>query len=75
MRKDDPWLKDFPQPRTMLVFNSQKRLENAMAMFAAKGARSSYYFTTAELLEPPYSFLGYVWRRFGLDGYHDPLTS
>jgi hypothetical protein len=74
LRKTDPWLKDFPQPQTMFIFDSQRRLENAKAMIARCGGRSSYWFALSAHLEPPYSLSGEVWQRIGLDGYYSPLS-
>jgi hypothetical protein len=74
MRRGDPWLKDFAQPQTMLIFQSQQRMLNAMEMVASHGGRSAYWFTLAEYLEPPYSFLGEVWQRIGLEGHHSPTS-
>ena len=72
MRANDPWLKDLPQPQVMLVAPSERRLESLKEATAKSGGRSAYWFTTSTLLEPPYSFMGEVWQRIGLDGYYSP---
>jgi hypothetical protein len=72
LRSTDPWLKDLPQPDVMVVTTTEARLANLMKATGNAGGRSAYWFTTADLLEPPYSFFGRVWQRIGLDGYYTP---
>ena len=72
LRQVDPLLGELPQPDVMIITTSQQRLQNLQTAAAKSGGRSAYWFTTQELLEPPYNFFGVVWQRIGLDGYHSP---
>lgn len=71
LRKDDPWLKDLPQPQLLTVTTAgDVRLRNLMEATRAQGGRSAYWFTREVYLEPPYSFSGEVWQRIEHEGYH-----
>lgn len=72
LRKDDSWFKDYPQPDVMIVTPSDRRLDNLKAVTGDRGGKSAYWFTTAELIEPPYSFFDQVWQRIALPGYYSP---
>lgn len=69
-RATDPLLGGYPQPQVLIIAPSQRRLQNLQEATAKSGGRSSYWFTTQELLQPPYSFFDGVWQRIGLDSYH-----
>ncbi len=56
----------------MVITPSDRRLANLLETTRMVGGRTSYWFTTQELILPPYSFFGSVWQRIGLDGYYSP---
>jgi hypothetical protein len=72
LHQTDPWLKHIPRPDVMVVTKGHQRLLNLMGVTRKSEGRSAYWFTTSELLEPPYNFFGEVWQRIGLDGYFSP---
>jgi hypothetical protein len=72
MRQNDPWLGQFSQPDVMVIAPSVRRMYSLLEATRQAGGRSAYWFTTTEYLEPPYSFLGEVWQRIGLQGYYSP---
>jgi hypothetical protein len=71
-RRDDPWLKHYPQPQTMFIFDSQIRLENARQMVGNRGGKSAYWFALAQHMEGELGFLEAVWQRIGLEGWRTP---
>lgn len=75
LRRDDPWLKDLPQPQLLTITTGgAKRLANLKDATARGGGRSAYWFAETRHLDPPFSFSGEVWQRIGLDGYHSVFS-
>ncbi len=72
LRYDDKWFCDYPQPDLMVIAHSERRMENLMKVTGDVGGRSSYWFTTADFMEPPFNFFAQVWRRIALPGYYTP---
>ena len=73
LRQTDPLLHHLPQPDVMVITPSDRRPANLLETTRMVGGRTSYWFTTQELILPPYSFFGSVWQRIGLDGYYSPI--
>jgi hypothetical protein len=73
-RQYDPLLMDLKQPTVHFITKSKQRLETIREEIESQGGRQSYWYSTFEWIQPPYSFLGQVWEVSGREGYHSPLS-
>jgi len=73
-RPNDPLLAPLRQPTVHFLSNSLERIQTIRAEVERLGGRQSYWYSTFDWVQPPYSFLGEVWQVTGREGFHDPMS-
>lgn len=73
-RQYDPTLMDLKQPTVHFITKSKDRLSTIRSEIEEQKGRQSYWYSTFEWIQLPYSFLGEVWQVSGRGGYHSPIT-